>query len=231
MSKNIVKKTARPLNPKPGVNRPRTTYLAEQRDTDAEQGRPKQADAAAAGALKTPPAVVRVEFSPSTSTVPSKPPNAARPSSVPPPGAANPSPATAPQKAPITASAPKIVPAAASLPPKAPVQSAAPSSPEKSAVLAQVPKPAEPKTVSIVFALHGPDAKQVSLCGEFNGWSRIATPMKRQNDGHWKTTVALAPGRYQYKFVVDGEWLPDPRAHESVWNHHGTLNSVIEVRA
>ena len=48
--------------------------------------------------------------------------------------------------------------------------------------------------------------------------------------GTWETTVELAPGRYQYKFVVDGQWIPDPLAHDNVWNQHGTLNSVVEVR-
>jgi 1,4-alpha-glucan branching enzyme len=55
--------------------------------------------------------------------------------------------------------------------------------------------------------------------------------MKRHNDGTWETTVALAPGRYQYKLIVDGEWIADPAAQKNVPNEHGTLNSVIEVRA
>jgi len=55
--------------------------------------------------------------------------------------------------------------------------------------------------------------------------------MKRHDDGHWETTVALAPGRYQYKLIVDGEWIADPAAEENVSNEHGSLNSVIEVRA
>ena len=55
--------------------------------------------------------------------------------------------------------------------------------------------------------------------------------MKRQADGHWATTIALAPGRYEYKFIVDGHWIPDPLVHEHVWNQQGTLNSVVEVRA
>jgi 1,4-alpha-glucan branching enzyme len=55
--------------------------------------------------------------------------------------------------------------------------------------------------------------------------------MKRHDDGHWEATVDLAPGRYEYKFVRDGEWIPDLLARENVWNQHGTLNSVIEVRA
>ena len=55
--------------------------------------------------------------------------------------------------------------------------------------------------------------------------------MRRHSDGHWETTVDLAPGRYEYKFVRDGEWIPDLLAHENVWNQHGTLNSVVEVLA
>jgi 1,4-alpha-glucan branching enzyme len=54
--------------------------------------------------------------------------------------------------------------------------------------------------------------------------------MKRHEDGHWETAVALAPGRYQYKFIADNEWIPDPVAQKSVPNEHGSLNSVIEVR-
>ena len=96
---------------------------------------------------------------------------------------------------------------------------------------AQAPKPTAPQTVNVLFALHKPDAKRVSLCGEFNGWSPTATPMKRHDDGHWETTVFLAPGRYQYKLIVDGEWIADPAAQKNVPNEHGSLNSLVEVRA
>lgn len=69
------------------------------------------------------------------------------------------------------------------------------------------------------------------MCGGFNGWSPEATPMNRQAGGLWETSLALPPGRYEYKFVVDGAWLPDPNAREQVYNEFGTLNSVVEVRA
>jgi hypothetical protein len=55
--------------------------------------------------------------------------------------------------------------------------------------------------------------------------------MELCKDGHWETTVELAPGRYEYKFVRDGEWMPDLLALENVLNPHGTLNSVIHVSA
>ncbi|MBI3875935.1 MAG: glycoside hydrolase family 13, partial [Verrucomicrobia bacterium] len=40
----------------------------------------------------------------------------------------------------------------------------------------------------------------------------------------------LAPGRYEYLFVVDGRWLSDPGADEAVPNRFGGWNSVREVR-
>ena len=105
--------------------------------------------------------------------------------------------------------------------------------PEKVAVAAEAPMPSEVSTVKVTFVLPTCPccAKRVSLSGDFNGWSPDATPMKRYDDGHWETTIELAPGRYEYKFVRDGEWMPDLLAHENVLNPHGTLNSVIEVRA
>ena len=55
--------------------------------------------------------------------------------------------------------------------------------------------------------------------------------MKRHANGYWEATIELARGRYQYEFIIDGHGIPDPLPHENVWNQHGTLNSVIEVRA
>jgi hypothetical protein len=103
--------------------------------------------------------------------------------------------------------------------------------PESSKSPETAAKPTAPETVKVTFVLHEPGAKQVSLSGEFNNWASDATPMKRYGDGHWEATVALAPGRHEYKFVVDGNWKHDPLARVNVWNQNGTLNSVAQVRA
>lgn len=113
-------------------------------------------------------------------------------------------------------------------PPLAPMAALWPS-PAAAAVTKATTQPAS-TNITVTFVLREPDAKQVMVCGEFNGWSPTATPMKGRGDGHWETTIVLAPGRYQYKFVVDGNWIPDPLARENVSNQQGTLNSVIEVR-
>ncbi len=101
--------------------------------------------------------------------------------------------------------------------------------PEASRAPEPAVKPTVPKTVKVTFVLLEPGAKQVFLSGEFNGWSINATPMKRDEAGHWETSVALVPGRHEYKFVVDGNWKHDPLARVNVWNQSGTLNSVAQV--
>jgi hypothetical protein len=98
----------------------------------------------------------------------------------------------------------------------------------KRTVTKAVSAPSQPQ-VPVVFQLHDPQAKVVSLCGEFNCWSPEANPLQLQAGGIWQTTLRLAPGRYQYKFVVDGQWCADAKAKENVYNEHGTLNSVVVV--
>jgi 1,4-alpha-glucan branching enzyme len=55
------------------------------------------------------------------------------------------------------------------------------------------------------FTLNAPEANSVALAGDFTSWELTPKPMKKNKDGVWKTTVALGPGRYEYKFIVDGQ--------------------------
>jgi 1,4-alpha-glucan branching enzyme len=82
---------------------------------------------------------------------------------------------------------------------------------------------------SIEFKLRNPHAKSAFVAGSFNSWDLKRTPMRKESDGEWKATVSLAPGRYEYRFVVDGQWISDPMAKESVHNTFGSTNSVVTV--
>ena len=55
------------------------------------------------------------------------------------------------------------------------------------------------------------------------------TPLSPGPGGAWTTTVWLPAGRYEYRFVVDGQWISDPSARESVPNTFGSTNSVLVV--
>jgi 1,4-alpha-glucan branching enzyme len=82
----------------------------------------------------------------------------------------------------------------------------------------------ESSTKAVRFSLQAPEAKSVSLAGDFNGWNADALPMKKGNKGTWKATVDLEPGRYEYRFCVDGCWQDDPDAQERVDNAFGSQN-------
>lgn len=57
-----------------------------------------------------------------------------------------------------------------------------------------------------------PTAQKACIAGSFNDWHPSVTPMIRLHDGKWAKELAMPPGRYEYRFVVDGEWVDDPAA-------------------
>ncbi|MCF8036160.1 MAG: glycogen-binding domain-containing protein [Desulfobacteraceae bacterium] len=83
----------------------------------------------------------------------------------------------------------------------------------------------------VVFRLTAPEAKEVCISGSFNGWDNRKGFMKRKPGGFWEKIVMLPPGRYEYKFRVDGNWWLDPGNSQSCGNPFGGQNSVIEVTA
>jgi 1,4-alpha-glucan branching enzyme len=74
-----------------------------------------------------------------------------------------------------------------------------------------------------------PEAKRVCVAGSFNNWKPENTPLSPAGNGRWVGGLSVAPGRYEYLFVVDGQWLPDPNAKEVVQNPYGGKNSVMIV--
>jgi Glycogen recognition site of AMP-activated protein kinase len=83
------------------------------------------------------------------------------------------------------------------------------------------------KRVELVCKL--PQARSVAVAGTFNNWDCKKTPMVKDSSTGWKTTLTLLPGRYEYRFVVDGQWVNDPEAKESATNPFGSTNSVLVV--
>ena len=81
------------------------------------------------------------------------------------------------------------------------------------------------------FTLRAPGAKEVILVGDFNGWdvNNGGIRMKKSDDGIWTAGVELTSGRYEYKFIVDGEWKLDPENNQTVANGFGSLNSVKQL--
>lgn len=111
---------------------------------------------------------------------------------------------------------------------------AAAAAPAAPAAKAAAPKAAAPAAAggqcAVTFAHAAPGASKVCLAGEFNGWSDAATPMTNKN-GTWTLTLPLAPGTYQYKFVVDGTWTQDTANPNAAPDGFGGNNSVVAVPA
>ena len=83
---------------------------------------------------------------------------------------------------------------------------------------------------STLFQLNGfTTAKKVFLSGNFNDWNPDELSMERTPQG-WKLDYILAPGNYEYKFVVDGKWITDPANPYSV-GQGNFKNSFIATRA
>ena len=86
------------------------------------------------------------------------------------------------------------------------------------------------KTVKrVTFTLTVPDAQNVFLAGDFNSWDEKSHPWKRNSNGTWKINIDLMLGRYEYRFLVDGEWQNDPNCTNCVPNPYGNENCVLAL--
>jgi hypothetical protein len=87
-------------------------------------------------------------------------------------------------------------------------------------------------TVRLVqFVLVAPEARTVSVVGDFNDWAADKTPLRAVGgNGVWSVEVPLQAGRYQYAFIVNGErWVADPTAPRAVEESFGSPSSVVTV--
>ena len=91
----------------------------------------------------------------------------------------------------------------------------------------------DPPLRHVMFRIDGrriPGARSVALVGSFNRWDSAAELLRRDPDGWWTTTVLLAPGEYEYLFLVDGmPWndpLDDGRA-ANAWGGHYSVRVVV----
>ena len=115
---------------------------------------------------------------------------------------------------------------ASSKPPTTPKTKIA--TPKKPAVTGKAAARRKPPATS-EFKLFAPEAKEVFLVGDFCNWQGDDCPMHRLKDGSWKKSLKLDPGRYEYRFVVDGHWWTDPENPARQQNPYGQDNSVRVV--
>jgi chromosome partitioning protein len=82
----------------------------------------------------------------------------------------------------------------------------------------------------VVFTFRDPGANAVQLAGDFNNWvpdKNVET--RKAPNGTWEKVVRLGPGVYQYRYFVDGQWVPDPSNPRRVEGPAGGVNSVLVI--
>ena len=82
----------------------------------------------------------------------------------------------------------------------------------------------------ITFRIAAPPHANVQIAGDFNSWKPEDLKYTEKRDQPlWHKKVSLRPGSYQYKFLVDGLWTPDPKNKNRVDDSLGGTNSLIRV--
>lgn len=83
----------------------------------------------------------------------------------------------------------------------------------------------------VLFSLEAAPDRTAAVAGSFNDWDPSAAPMEYDSATKtYRIIIDLLPGEYEYKFVVDGEWLLDEANPGFYPNDFGTLNSTLEVK-
>ena len=88
---------------------------------------------------------------------------------------------------------------------------------------------AGPRLVPVRFEFNHPTATSVCVAGTFNDWDAATKPMHSLGDGRWEKKTVMAAGTYEYRLVVDGQWMVDPLVKETVPNPFGGRNSILRV--
>lgn len=99
---------------------------------------------------------------------------------------------------------------------------------------ARPPGPTAGTLREVVVEYRDPQARDVRIAGDFNGWvpDRDVESEIRDDAGArvWRKVLHVPPGRYEYRYVVDGEWREDPANPERVPSPLGQPNSLLVVR-
>lgn len=86
-----------------------------------------------------------------------------------------------------------------------------------------------PKVNEVAFSILAPEAKEVYIAGDFNGWKLDDNSRMRQDNGAWKKRMNLTGGKYRYRFVIDGKWTEDPDNPVCEENPYGEMDSLLRV--
>lgn len=88
---------------------------------------------------------------------------------------------------------------------------------------------AQVDSIETIFHYSDPNAKSISIAGSFNSWNADINKFTSDGNGLWNLKLKLAPAWYYYKIVADGNWIPDPRNPNKIFDGGSSFNSIIKV--
>jgi len=83
----------------------------------------------------------------------------------------------------------------------------------------------------VVFSVFAPEAKEVYVAGDFNGWKLDDDSRMANHNGTWSRKININSGRYHYRFIIDGRWIEDFNNPKREMNPFGQLNSLLEINS
>jgi chromosome partitioning protein len=83
---------------------------------------------------------------------------------------------------------------------------------------------------TVEFTMDAPANADVQIAGDFTSWQLETLDLETlQGKKLWRKVFYIKPGSYQYKYMIDGQWIPDPNNGRTVSDNYGGANSLIEV--
>jgi 1,4-alpha-glucan branching enzyme len=83
---------------------------------------------------------------------------------------------------------------------------------------------------SVTFRCLAPEARTVTLVGDFNNWEVGVHRMTRHPNGCWQIALHLNRGNHHYHFLVDGQPVLDPLATGVARNDRDERVSLLALR-
>ncbi|MFN3756675.1 MAG: isoamylase early set domain-containing protein [Flavobacterium sp.] len=83
----------------------------------------------------------------------------------------------------------------------------------------------------VTFSIEAKEATTASVVGDFNGWDPEVGALGKLKNGTFKGTFELpASTAYEFRYIVDGQFINDEEADAYKWNDFASAeNSVVEV--
>lgn len=83
----------------------------------------------------------------------------------------------------------------------------------------------------VTFSVPAKEANEVTVIGNFNEWNTKSTTLKKLKNGTFKGTVDLEKDNsYEFRYVVDGNYVNDDQADAYAWNDYASAeNGVLNL--